>query len=66
MPPPRDLEKRLPQEVQDKLTHATRNCSNAYRKGNRSFQALEQIDPANLQQLPNFARAMRILSEKLS
>ncbi len=58
-------ETRSRHDVQDKLTHATRNCPNAYAKGKRSFEILEQLDPDALMALPSFARAVRILRSQL-
>ncbi len=53
-------------DVQDKLTHATRKCSNAYEKGERSFEILGKLSPAVLEQhLPSFVRVQRILNERL-
>ncbi|MHC9540603.1 MAG: DUF4276 family protein [Vulcanimicrobiota bacterium] len=61
-----ELERRTRDEVQDKLEHATRNCSNAYRKGKRSFEVLSKLMPDNLKNsLPSFARVCRILEEQL-
>lgn len=61
-----DLEKRSRQEVHDKLKNATRNCSNAYQKGKRSFEVVGKLDPSVLTKLlPSFNRAMRVLHQKL-
>ena len=61
-----DLEKRERRDVHDKLVHASRNCSNAYSKGRRSFEVLAALDPAVLKdRLPSFARVDRILRAKL-
>jgi len=61
-----DMESRDRHAIQDALIHATRNCSNAYAKGKRSFDVLGQLDPAVLRQhLPAFARCERILLETL-
>lgn len=66
LPPLADLEERRRDDVQSRLVHATRNCSNAYAKGKRSFEVLEKLDPTTLaQQLPSFARVRRILNDKL-
>lgn len=66
LPPLVNLERRNRHDVQDKLVHATRNCSNAYKKGKRSFEILAQLKPGVLgQHLPSFARARRILDGKL-
>ena len=61
-----DVESRRRDEIQDSLVHATRNCSNRYRKGKRSFTILGELKPDTLTtHLPSFARARRILMEKL-
>jgi len=61
-----ELEKRTRDEVQEKLKYATRNCSNAYRKGRRSFEILGRLMPDTLEKsLPSFERVRRILGEKL-
>jgi len=60
------LEQRNRQEVQKGLKHATRNCSNAYQKGKRSFEILGKLEPETMEShLPAFQRAKRILNEKL-
>ena len=60
------LEQRLRHDVQGKLIHATRDCSNAYTKGRRSFEILGELTPAALEKhLPSFVRVRRILNEKL-
>lgn len=66
LPPNDHLESRGRSEVLSKLQHATRECSNAYRKGKRSFFLVGELNPATLEPLlPSFARMMRILDEKL-
>ncbi len=65
LPPVQNLEARSRRDIQDKLTHATRECPNAYRKGRRSFEVLEQLNPNALSALPSFARAIRILKANL-
>ena len=65
LPPLHNLENRHRHEVQDKLAHATRNCSNAYAKGKRSFEILGILDPTAFENLPSFARMVRILNERL-
>ena len=66
LPPLVDLEKRGRHDVQAKLEHATRNCTNAYEKGKRSFEILGKLTPAKLKQyLPNFVRVQRILTAEL-
>lgn len=44
------LEARTRFDVQDTLMRATRNCTNAYEKGKRSFRVLAELNPATLQQ----------------
>lgn len=66
LPSLQNLEQRSRQEVQKALTHATRDCSNAYAKGERSFRVLGELNPETLTALlPSFARMRRILNEKL-
>lgn len=61
-----DLEKRHRHMVQGALITATKNCSNAYAKGVRSFQILEKLDPDELRKhLPSFVRVERILKQRL-
>lgn len=66
LPPLDELESRPRHEVHDKLVKASRDCSNAYCKGKRSFEVLAQLDPSVLKQyLPSFVRVDRILKQKL-
>ncbi len=66
LPPLVDLEKRERHDVQDKLEHATRNCTNSYAKGKRSFEVLSRLTPAVPEQhLPSFVRVRRILNAHL-
>ena len=66
LPALEDLETRSRRVIQDALVHATRNCTNAYHKGKRSFEVLAELDPATLEvRLPSFARALRILRKRL-
>lgn len=66
LPPSSDLERRSRESVQDALGRATKDCSNAYAKGKRSYEVLEQLDPSTLRRLlPSFTRADRILKSKL-
>jgi len=66
LPPLTDLEYRRRHDIQDALFHATRDCDNAYEKGDRSFVILGKLDPDVLcRRLPSFTRIKRILSEKL-
>ena len=61
-----NLEERARDAIQKSLTHATRNCRNAYAKGKRSFEVLGKLDPATLStHLPSFVRIRRILDASL-
>lgn len=60
------LEQGNQQDIQEGLKRATRNCSNAYQKGKRSFEILGKLEPETMEShLPAFQRAKRILNEKL-
>jgi hypothetical protein len=66
LPPLQNLENRHRHDVQDRLMHATRTCSNAYTKGKRSFEILGKLNPVVLaQHLPSFVRVRRILVANL-
>jgi hypothetical protein len=66
LPPLNNLESRHRHDVHDKLMHATRDCSNAYAKGLRSFEILGKLNPEILgQHLPSFVRVCRILNARL-
>ena len=66
LPAMSDPENRDRHIVQDALIRATRNCSNAYAKSKRSFDALANVNPVELaRHCPSFARMVRILDEKL-
>lgn len=66
LPPVEALERRDRHDVQEKLERATRECSNAYAKGKRSFEVLGELDPATLRKrLPSFNRIRQILDTKL-
>lgn len=66
LPPLVALEARERHDVYDKLAHATRNCSNAYKKGELSFEILAKLTPEVLDEhLPSFVRTRRILDENL-
>jgi hypothetical protein len=61
-----NLESQSRQGIQKKLEHATRNCTNSYTKGDRSFKILAELQPSTLaSHLPSFVRTMRILDESL-
>lgn len=66
LPPLNELEGKGRHDVQDRLERATKDCTNAFAKGKRSFDILEKLDPAVLKQhLPSFVRVDRILRAKL-
>ena len=65
LPPLDDLESRHRDKIREQLTHATRNCKNAYAKGTRSFEVLAKLSPAALDALPSFKRVRRILNQNL-
>lgn len=66
LPPTSNLENRGRGDVHQRLEHATRDCSNAYRKGKRSFLVVGDLNPQTLESLlPSFVRAKRILNGKL-
>jgi hypothetical protein len=65
LPPLVALEARGRHDVQDRLIRATRNCTNAYQKGKRSFEVLGKLTPEVLTQLPSFVRTRRILNNNL-
>ncbi len=66
LPPLHNLENRTPDDVHEKLVHSSRNCSNAYSKGKRSFAVLGTLDPDVLSKhLPSFLRVVRILKANL-
>jgi len=61
-----NLETRSRRDIQDTLTHATRNCGNGYSKGKRSFEILGKLAPDTLaKHLPSFVRTQRILDRTL-
>jgi hypothetical protein len=66
LPPLHNLENRHRHDVQDRLSKATRDCTNAYTKGKRSFEVLGKLTPDELGgHLPSFTRVRRILKKKL-
>jgi len=66
LPPLDNLEQRSRHDIQDSLAHATRDCTNAYKKGKRSFALLGKLSPETLQlYLPSFVRARQILDQRL-
>lgn len=63
-----DLEQYDRHDVQDALAHATRNCgkNRPYKKGERSFDVLETLNPNTLKQrLPHFKRFIETLEALL-
>jgi hypothetical protein len=65
LPPLDNLEDRGRHDVQDRLERATKDCKNAYAKGKRSFEILEEVTPEALRNLPSFVRVDRILRHRL-
>jgi len=66
LPPLTDMEQRLRHEVQDQLAQSTRDCTNRYVKGKRSFEILGKLTADVLEKhLPSFARFRKILGQKL-
>ncbi len=66
LPPVVNLENRDRHDVQDGLERATRNCSQPYAKGPKSFEVLGNLNPDTLRQhLPSFQRSYRILDARL-
>jgi len=65
LPPAHDIENRPRATIFTELTHATRKCKRPYVKGDKSFLLLAQLDAATLNQLPSFARIIRILKARL-
>ncbi len=61
-----NVESRARDDVQTRLQTATKNCTNAYTKGKRSFEVLGKLDPEVLKPyLPSFVRAVRLLNQNL-
>lgn len=66
LPPSINLQARHRHTVQEALTVATKDCTNAYAKNQRSFDALAHVSPTALRPLlPAFDRMLRILDNKL-
>jgi hypothetical protein len=66
LPPLDDLEAKDRHDLLKQLEHATRNCNNAYSKGDVSFTILKELNPEVLEEkLPSFKRALRILKERI-
>jgi hypothetical protein len=66
LPPLNELENRNRQYVQSRLINATRQCSNTYAKGIKSYEIMGILSPAVLEQyLPSFVRIRRILRLRL-
>ncbi len=65
LPATNELEGRDRHQIQEALVRATRNCSNSYSKGKRSFAVLGKLNPGELKKhLPSFVRVCRILEKK--
>lgn len=65
LPPAENLEDRHRHDVHERLSRATRNCSNAYAKGRRSFEVIGLLNPSELSKLRSVVRVVRILKERL-
>jgi hypothetical protein len=66
LPPLTNLESRHRHDVQKKLSHATRDCANAYEKDKRAFEVFGKLNPGVLElHLPSFVRVQRILNGRL-
>jgi hypothetical protein len=68
LPALENLEARTKENVQEALVNATRDCGRdrGYKKGNRSFELLGQLDPAELKRhVPHFARLCEMLNARL-
>jgi len=66
LPPLVDLESISRHDIQNDLFHATCDCSNAYKKGKRSFDVLEKLSPDKLEfHLLSFVRVKQILENRL-
>ena len=66
LPPLHDMESRNRRAIQDAISHATRNCKNAYQKGKRSFEVLGELNPTELRKyLPSFLRCEQLLRKRL-
>ena len=66
--PVSNLEQYSREDVQQALEHATRNCGRdrTYRKGNRSFRVVGELDPHTLMtHLPHFKRLIDALDKHL-
>lgn len=66
LPADNDREQRHRHDLLRALEAASKDCGNAYAKGDSSFDLLAQIDPRRLMsRLPSFARIVRILKDNL-
>jgi Domain of unknown function (DUF4276) len=66
LPALNNLESKSRKDIFNQLVHATRNCKNAYQKGERSFDILGKINPSVIKvHLPSLARVITILDTKL-
>ncbi len=66
LPADSNREQRHRHDLLKALKEATKDCSNSYGKGDRSFDLTAELDHARLKsRLPSFARIIRILKDKL-
>lgn len=66
LPPLHELEKRERAQVHEALCKATKACTNAYQKGERSFKVLGELTPSELRKrLKSFDRVEQVLKRKL-
>ena len=66
LPASANLETQDRHNIQNALITATRDCSNAYEKNERSYEAFANVDPAVLRKvLPAFDRMVLILERRL-
>ncbi len=61
-----NIESRDRHDVQERLQHATRDCSRPYKKGVESYELFGALTPSTISaHLPSLARIKRILETKL-
>jgi hypothetical protein len=61
------IENRTRQFVQNALVQATKSCDKKFKKGKRSFELVQHLNPERLKikELPSFKRMLKILDQKL-
>lgn len=61
------IEKKTRQRIQNALIQATKSCGKKYKKGKRSFELVQRLNPERLKtaDLPSFERMLNILNQKL-